>query len=66
LVPLDRSDIATPDGTGLFKKKIRVHVKILIIWVLAEDSFPLERISALGATAALFIAPVWELQRKMA
>jgi hypothetical protein len=35
LVPLDRSDIATPAGTGLFEKKSRFLVEFLIFRALA-------------------------------
>jgi hypothetical protein len=52
LVPLDSSDIATPDGTGSFFK-----IKSILCWIfdylgLGASSFHYERISAQRATAA--------------
>jgi hypothetical protein len=65
LVPLDRIDIATPDGTGSFKKKMSISCQIFNYSGLCSSSFRCEQISAQGATAAHFVAPVRELQRKV-
>jgi hypothetical protein len=62
LVPLDSSDIATPDGTGLFEKK-GDFVSNFYFSGLGASSFRSERISAQRATGAHFVAPVRERQR---
>jgi hypothetical protein len=63
LVPLDSSDIATPDGTGLFFKIKSILCRILDFSGLGTSSFCCERISAQRATAAHCVAPVREQQR---
>jgi hypothetical protein len=60
MVLLDSSDIATPDGTGSFKIKKSISYLIFDYSGLGGNSFPCERISAQGATAAHFLAPVRE------
>jgi hypothetical protein len=64
LIPLDSSDIATPDGMDLFKKK-SILCQIFYYSGLGGSSFPCERISAQEATAAHFVALVRERQRKV-
>jgi hypothetical protein len=58
-IPLDSSDIATPDGTGLFFLK-SILCQIFDYSGLGGSSFPCERILAQGAAAAHFLAPVSE------
>jgi hypothetical protein len=52
LVPLNSSDIATPDGTGSFLKIKSILCRIFDYSGLGGSSFRCERISAQGATAA--------------
>jgi hypothetical protein len=63
LVPLDSSDIATPDGTGSFCKKKLISCRIFYFSGLGTSSFRCERISTQRATTAHFVAPVRERQR---
>jgi hypothetical protein len=63
LVPLDSSDITTPDGTGSFFKVD--FMSNFYYSVLGSSSFCCERISAQGATAAHFVALVRKRQRKV-
>jgi hypothetical protein len=60
LIPLDSSDIATPDGKGLFLTKKSISCRIFDYTGLGGSSFPCERISAQGAAAAHFVALVRE------
>jgi hypothetical protein len=52
LVPLDSSDIATPDRTGSFFKIKLISCRIFDYSGLDGRSFPCERILAQGAAAA--------------
>jgi hypothetical protein len=63
LIPLDRSDIATPDGTGSFFKIKSILCKIFDYSGLGAGSFLCERISAQRAAAAHVVAAACELQR---
>jgi hypothetical protein len=58
-IPLDCSEIATPDGTGSF------FLKSISCWIFyysghGGSSFPCERILAQGAATAPLVAPVRE------
>jgi hypothetical protein len=50
LVPLDSSDIATPDGMGSFLKIKSIYCRIFDYSGLGASSFCCEQISAQGAT----------------
>jgi hypothetical protein len=58
LVPLDSSDIATPDGTGSFFK-----IKSILCRIFNFSG--LERISAQGAVATHVVAAACERQRSV-
>jgi hypothetical protein len=63
LVPLDSSDIATPDGMGLFFKIKSISCRIFDFSGLGAGSLPCERISAQGAAAAHVEAVACERQK---
>jgi hypothetical protein len=61
LVPLESSDIATPDGTGSFSKIKFISCQIFYYSGLDSSSFCCEQISAQGTIAA-HSTPVPELK----